>query len=226
MLPAAKHVLDVGCGTGALTRECLRRGSRATGIDINPAMLTVAEREAPGATFRVGDACDLPFPDSVFDHVVSQAALMFVPNAERALAEMARVLRPGGSLALLTWASLIDNAAYDVLAGYVRDMKGAAAADLFSSPFRLGEKESLADLFAHAGLLGASVERVEGTARFDSLNHFVSTEIMGSPLAESFDDADIEALCVRARSALSPLRIDEPGYAVPLNAIIASATKA
>ena len=97
-----ERVLDVGCGTGAVTREAARRAGaegRVVGLDLNPRMLAVAERVAPEIEWRQGDAGNLPFEDAAFDVVVSQFALMFCPDQAGALRGMWRVLAPGGRLA-------------------------------------------------------------------------------------------------------------------------------
>ncbi len=103
----AERVLDVGCGTGNLS-ACLSRNEaiRAVhGIDLSPAYVEHARRHADDArlTFQVADACALPFADAVFDHAVSLLVLQFIPQAERAVREMRRVTRPGGTVAAATW---------------------------------------------------------------------------------------------------------------------------
>lgn len=99
---AGKTVLDVGCGDGALAFELARRGAIVTGLDPDPAMIAAARRRAgiEGVQSRLveGRAESLPFPDAAFDRVLATTVLCFVRDAERAVAEMARVLKPGGRL--------------------------------------------------------------------------------------------------------------------------------
>lgn len=96
------NVLDVGCGDGALAAALSRRGARVTGLDADPDMIAAAllraRTEALDLTLVPGRAEDLPFTDETFDRVVAVTVLCFVPDADRAVAEMARVLRPGGRL--------------------------------------------------------------------------------------------------------------------------------
>jgi ubiquinone/menaquinone biosynthesis C-methylase UbiE len=85
------RVLDVGCGTGVLAREALRRvgqEGQVVGVDLNEGMLAVAARTAPEIDWRLGDATSLPFEDASFDVVVSQFALMYFPDRVASLREM------------------------------------------------------------------------------------------------------------------------------------------
>ncbi len=99
---ATDHVLDLGCGTGRFTVPMASVAQHVVGLDLTPAMLRQAAKNAKAAgvspQFQPGDMCDLPFPDDSFDVVVSMLALMHVPPAQRpdVFSEVARVLRPGG----------------------------------------------------------------------------------------------------------------------------------
>jgi ubiquinone/menaquinone biosynthesis C-methylase UbiE len=100
-------VIDVGCGTGSLTAALLERpGVRSVhGIDVAPAYVGAAQKRLanPRAAFEVGDACAIASPDKSFDVALSLLVLQFVPQAERAIAEMRRVTRAGGAVAAATW---------------------------------------------------------------------------------------------------------------------------
>ncbi|MBR2813100.1 MAG: class I SAM-dependent methyltransferase [Reyranella sp.] len=93
-------VLDLGCGDGELASRLARRGARVTGLDADPRMLIAAHRRAEMESVELtlvrGSVDALPFPDASFDRVVAVTVLCFVRDADRAVAEMARVLRPGG----------------------------------------------------------------------------------------------------------------------------------
>lgn len=97
-------VLDVGCGDGTLMADLHRKGAKVTGIDPDDAMLAAARRraDASGLAFRLlpGTAEALPFADCSFDRVVAITVLCFIDRPDAAIAEMARVLRPGGQIIL------------------------------------------------------------------------------------------------------------------------------
>ena len=106
-LPAGAHVLDLACGTGNLAIPLARRRARVTGVDIAPNLLEQARERAAGEglgiSFEEGDAEQLPYPDATFDAVVTMFGAMFAPQPERVVAECARVLKPGGLLAMANW---------------------------------------------------------------------------------------------------------------------------
>lgn len=100
------RVLDVGCGPGNFTRDFARAAGPAglaVGIDASQTMLAAAVREGggPNLAYLRGDACALPFADGVFDAVCCFAALYLIDDAMAAIDEIARVLAPGGRVALL-----------------------------------------------------------------------------------------------------------------------------
>ena len=101
------RVLDVACGTGNTALPLARRGAIVTGVDIAPNLLVQA-RECAAAegltiTFDEGDAEQLPYPDASFDAVITMFGAMFAPRPELVAAEFARVLKPGGLLAMGNW---------------------------------------------------------------------------------------------------------------------------
>lgn len=93
-------VLDVACGSGAMSRELARPGRTVVGVDISAAELALAAERGPGPWVR-GDALQLPFADDSVDAVVSSMGMVVVQPTERLLLESARVLKPGGMLAFI-----------------------------------------------------------------------------------------------------------------------------
>jgi SAM-dependent methyltransferase len=101
------RVLDVGCGTGGVALRAARAGASVVGIDISPDQLAKARRAAEeqglAIQFDEGDAQELPYRDGEFDAVASVFGAVFAPDQQRTAAELARVSRPGGRLALTAW---------------------------------------------------------------------------------------------------------------------------
>jgi demethylmenaquinone methyltransferase / 2-methoxy-6-polyprenyl-1,4-benzoquinol methylase len=94
-------VLDACCGTGDLAIACARAGGRVTGLDFAPAMLERARRKAPEVRWVEGDLLGLPFADGSFDSATVGFGVRNVEELTRAIAELRRVLRPGGRLGIL-----------------------------------------------------------------------------------------------------------------------------
>lgn len=168
----AVQVLDIGTGTGQLAFAALSRWPQlsVTGVDASAGMRAVAEELAAEALgsgrerFRteVAFADALPFPDGAFDHALSSFVVQLVPNRARALREARRVLRPGGTLAYVSWLEddrafrpdLIFDEALEALEIEPRPMSGRSG-DLASVERAAGElrRAGFARVDADAGVL-------------------------------------------------------------------------
>jgi ubiquinone/menaquinone biosynthesis C-methylase UbiE len=101
------EVLDVACGSGNATIPAARTGAKTTGLDLTPELLEAGRANAAEAGVEIdwveGDAEHLPFDDASFDAVLSVFGCMFAPDHTATAGELARVLRPGGRLAVCAW---------------------------------------------------------------------------------------------------------------------------
>jgi ubiquinone/menaquinone biosynthesis C-methylase UbiE len=160
--PAGLRWLDVGCGTGALTQAVLDRTQphRVLGVDPSPAFLRYAAGHVPGAAFAAGDAQALPVADDGFDALVSGLALNFVPDRSRALAEMQRAVRPGGTVAVYVWDYQGGMELMQQFWEAAVDLEPAAARHQEGSRFDFCRPGPLRALFADAGLADVEVEGV------------------------------------------------------------------
>jgi SAM-dependent methyltransferase len=228
MLIPGDRVLDVGCGTGVLARAAADRvaaDSQVTGFDLNEGMLAVARGLRPGIDWRQGDATNLPFPDESFDVVMSQFALMYFPDRTAALKEMARVLTPGGRLAIAVWGPYERAMGYVILTEIARRRCGQAAADVLTAPFALGSKDELLDLFQAAGIAEVVVELRDGTMTFPTIEMFVETEVKGSPLETLLDAESYGGLMKEAQEKLRQFRANGGEVIMPMDAFVITAEK-
>lgn len=221
---AGDKVLDVGCGTGVLARAAARRLSAAgsvTGVDINDAMLAVARRSPEPVRWRNARAEKLPFPDGSYHRVVSQFAAMFFADRGRATAEMARVLRPGGRVAVANWAPVEESPGYAAMTELLHRLIGPDAADALRAPFALGSAEQLAAMLTPY-LKDVAVDRHDGKARFDSVEAWVHTDIRGWTLADMIDNTQYDELLQAARIELQDFVGADGRVRFPAPALIAT----
>ena len=189
--------LDVACGTGVVTREIAGRvgpDGQVVGLDCNRGMLAVAQRSSSDIEWREGRAEALPFDDGSFDAVTCQFGLMFFDDRVGALAEMQRVLKPGGRLVVAVWDALASTPGYDQMVRLLERMFGNHVADALRAPFSLGNPELLSGLFVEAGVCDARIATRPGMARFPTLGDWVHINIKGWTLADMIDDDQFQAL--------------------------------
>jgi ubiquinone/menaquinone biosynthesis C-methylase UbiE len=218
-ISAGQCVLDVACGTGILAREVARRvgpdGSVA-GVDPNAAMLTVARERAPDIEWHLAPAERLPFAAQSFDVVVCQFGLMFFDDRKAALAEMIRVVKPGGPVVVVVWDAIERSEGYSAFRRGLARLFGEAIARSIDAPFCLGDLPALDALVRDAfesdsdSDRAVRVESKMGTARFPSLGAWVQSEVRGWLLADKLDDDAVSRLTRVLASELGHLvRADE-----------------
>lgn len=147
----SETILDLATGTGWTSRAVARRGAKVTGADISEDLLAAASERARAENldiaYRVGDAEKLPFADGEFDAVISTCGVMFASHPEAAAAELGRVCRKGGRIALTTWLS--DSNLFKmfmVMKPYMPPPPASAP----PSPFAWGKTERIQELLGAA----------------------------------------------------------------------------
>ena len=190
-VPPGRRWLDVGCGTGALAHTILEHAAPSEVVGIDPSAAYVASAGAlmdddPRARFEIGDAQALRAPAATFDVVVSGLVLNFVPQAERAVAKMARSTRPGGTVGAYVWD-------YAQGMGLIRHFWDAAdaldpkAKELDEGRrFWLCKPEPLRRLFLSAGLEDVEVNAIEVATRFRDFDDYWSPFLGGQGPAPSY----------------------------------------
>jgi 2-polyprenyl-3-methyl-5-hydroxy-6-metoxy-1,4-benzoquinol methylase len=139
------RVLDVGCGTGVVAITAARLGAEVTGIDLTPELIERARENSAIAAVEIawhqGDAEELPFEDESFDVVLSQFGHMFAPRPDVAVAEMLRVLAPGGTIAFSTWPpEFYIGRLFSLVARYAPPPAGVAPPPLWGDPGIIRER--------------------------------------------------------------------------------------
>ena len=220
-----QNVLDVACGTGVLTIYISKLvGTKGTtvGVDINDGMLEIARSKSSSIDWLNASAENLPFEDSRFDNVVSQFGLMYFENKEKAVREMIRVVRPGGSLAVAVWNSLDTNPG---LAAEERLWQEVLGEEVDEAPYRLGEKSVLEKLFGNSGASNFQITTLEGTARFDSIRGWIHTGAKGWTKDDALSEGQLELLLSTAEEKLAEYRTAQGTVNFPLSVRVVTATK-
>lgn len=205
--PPGLRWIDVGCGNGAFTELLMGRCAPAEvqGVDSSPGQVEYARSRpgARGAAFRTGDAMALPFEAGRFDTAVMALVIFFVPDPAGGVAEMARVVRPGGLVAAYAW---------DILGGgFPREPIFAEIRALGKSPLMPPHPEAartdvLRALWEGAGLIEIEQREITVEQRFSSFDEFwAASTAMGTmqPMFDRFSPDEFRAFKKRVRARLS-----------------------
>jgi ubiquinone/menaquinone biosynthesis C-methylase UbiE len=227
-LGPGERVLDVACGTGLVTFAAARRvalgGGHVVGVDISGGMIGAAQRRAvardlAGVSFQRMDAEFPGFPDESFDVVLCSLGLMYFPDPSRSLAEMRRVLKPGGRLVVAVWGERQRcgwSAVFPIVDGEVNS-------DVCPLFFRLGQPETLARTLGEAGFNNVDVHRIASTLDYDDADAACDAMFVAGPVALAWSRFDAQAK-ERARSryldSIGAWRNDR-GYRIPGEFVVA-----
>lgn len=166
-LQPGQTLFDAGCGSGVICVLAAERGIAVTGLDASPAFVAVARERCPSGNFSVGDLrAALPFPNESFDAVIFCNALQFVPNAADAVREAARVLKPGGRIAIAVFDSPEKCEGQKPIGAIMSLLPAAPAA----SPFTLSHDEILERLVRDGGFQFEGIRRVDTPWRYRDLD--------------------------------------------------------
>jgi ubiquinone/menaquinone biosynthesis C-methylase UbiE len=199
--------IDVGCGNGAFTELVVERcAPRAiTGLDPADAQLSYA-RSRPGSAgvqFQKGNAMSLPFPDAFFDAAIMALVIFFVPDPPKGVAEMVRVVKPGGLVAAYAWDMMNGGFPFNTIQVQMREM---GIPPTYPPSVEVSRIEALRDLWVAAGL--TSVETCKYTVHrtYDDFEDLWATSSLTSSVVPKFKAMapdDVEVLKARMR-ACSP----------------------
>jgi len=222
------NLIDVACGTGVVARAAADRvapDGAVTGLDLNPAMLAVARRIAPGIDWRQGDVTALPFDEDTFDVATCQAAIFFFPDPTRALSEMRRVTRPGGRVAVQAFSSLAEQPAYGPWVDLVARIAGPDARQLLGTYWSHGDLEVMRVRCADAGLQVTDVHEQTRPAYFPNVETMVLTEVNATPLGDRLGQVDLDRILAESHEVLGQF-VQDGRFVIPLAGYVLAATPA
>jgi ubiquinone/menaquinone biosynthesis C-methylase UbiE len=197
-------------------------------VDISGGMIGAAQRRAvardlAGVSFQRMDAEFLELPDASFDVVLCALGLMYFPDPSRALAEMRRVLKPGGRLVVAVWGERQRcgwSAVFPIVDGEVNS-------DVCPLFFRLGHPETLARTLGESGLDNVEVHRIDSTLEYDDADAACDAMFVAGPVALAWSRFDAEAkerARMRYLDSIGAWRTDR-GYRIPGEFVIAQGVR-
>jgi SAM-dependent methyltransferase len=221
--PAGLRWIDVGCGNGAFTELVVERCAPAEVQGIDPSEGQLAYARARGAArvaqFRQGDAMALPFSADRFDAAAMALVIFFVPDPAKGVAEMARVVCPGGMVATYVW---------DVFGGgfppepFHAEMRALGLAPLRPPRSDVSRMEALRDLWTGAHLDAVETREIAVQRTFADFNDLWTTSLLGAsigPTVAAMASGDVERLKTRLRARLPADAAGRITYAARANAI-------
>jgi SAM-dependent methyltransferase len=222
--PAGERWIDVGCGNGAFTELVVQRcaPTAVVGIDPAEAQIAYATRRFQGQAavrFERGDAMSLASADASFDAAVMALVIFFVPGPAKSVAEMARVVRPGGSVSAYAWD--LDGDGFPFAAMH-EEMKALGVPPLGPPSPDAARLESLAALWHGAGLVDVETREIAVQRSFDDFDSFWSIARSGPrimPKIAGLGDAQIALMKERLRARLAPDAAGRITYGAKANAV-------
>lgn len=226
-----ERVLDVACGSGLIAfraAQAVGPTGQILGVDLSAQMVHVAQQRArerglSNVDFARMDAESLELPDASFDVALCALGLMYLPDPERALREIRRVLRPGGRLGLVVWGerSLCGWAAIFPI------VDAEVASEVCPLFFRLGQKDTLARLCADAQFDAIEQHRLAGTLEYADANEACGAAFIGGPVAlawSRFEDNVRARVRARYLDTIEPWRHGQT-YKLPAEFIVLTAVR-
>jgi SAM-dependent methyltransferase len=215
--------LDVGCGNGAFTEMLVERCAPVSveGIDTSEEQLAYARTRPASrvAQFRQGDAMALPFPDDTFDAAVMPLVIFFVPDPARGVAEMTRVVRPGGAVTAYAWDMEGGGFPYEALHLEMRELGVEVPVPPSPGASRI---DAMRELWTGAGLETVETREITVQRIFIDFDDYWTTIFGGpsvGPRLAAMASRDLARLCARMRARLPADTAGRITYSARANAV-------
>lgn len=180
-------LLDAGCGAGGTCRVAESLGAVITGLDASEALLAIAKKRMPDATFDLGELEELPYPDSSFDVVVASLSVQYAENPSKALKELLRVCKPTGCLVITTWGNPALCDQKQLLEAMGRILPAPPPG---KGPFSLSAEGQLEELVEQAGWSATDRETVDCPFVYNTLDEHWLAQSSAGPMQGALSKVD------------------------------------
>lgn len=227
---SGKQVLDVCCGPGVIAAGAIARGAKTFGIDFSSTAVEIASSNVPEAEIYEGNAQSLAFSDNTFDAVVCGFGIIHVPDPQKALSEMYRVLKPAGSVAVSVWTLPNPNNGFGLIYGAIKEHADMDV-DLPHGPdfFQFSDSDSLAEALLETGFNEPSVNEISQTWELKEPQGLFTSIMEGAVRARALiaaQTSDVQESILKTVAAeMREYKSSDGIYRVPMPALIGSASK-
>ena len=234
MLDAVKagpgvRLLDIACGPGYVTAEAAKRGAKVLGLDFSASMLALARKFHPGLEFVEGDAESLKLADASFDAVSMNFGVLHLDHPDKALAEVSRVLAPGGRFGFTVWAPPEQTAAFRIVLGAVARC-GNPTVPLPPGPpfFQYADPQVSKAALEAVGLTDVQVKTIPQTWHFAHANDLFDCMLAGTVRTAALLKAQTPEALKAIGEAISAEMVafkTDKGYGLPMPSVLTSGRK-
>jgi SAM-dependent methyltransferase len=196
------RLLDVGCGTGGALRLAHNRGATVAGLDVTPGLLAIAAERLPGAELWCADLSSFPFPDADFDAVIGINAFQFASDPKAALADAARVTKPGGIVAVGMFAEPERSESTAVHLAMAALSPPARDAD--HAPYALSAPGNVEAAMTSAGLELAAAGEVPLSWQYANTSDAMRGLLSSAGATRAVEDVGEQVVRATIESALTP----------------------
>ncbi len=222
-----KRVLDLCCGTGRAAGAASALGAAAEGVDVSTAMVKTAQRAFPTASFATGDAEAIPKDDAVFDAVICSFGIMHAGNPGTMLNEIARVLKPGGRVALSHWVGPPESPLFRIVFGTMQRLADMSVVPPSPPPFALSSEDAMREALEAAGFAEISSARlplVFKAPKGQFSEYFRKFAVRAAVILDEQTDDTLKEIYTTWETQLEDF-LDGGEYRVPMPAITVAAVR-
>jgi len=222
-----KRILDLCCGTGRAAGAAAALGAHADGIDISAAMVETARTAFPAARFETGDAEAIPKDDGRYDAVICAFGIMHVGSPAKMFDEIARVMKPGGRVALSHWVGPPESPLFRIVFGTMQQLADMSVVPPSPPPFALSSEGAMQEALETAGFGEVSSVRLPLVFRAPAghfAEHFRTFAARAAVILDKQTDEVLKDIYATWDTQLQDFRVADD-FQVPMPALAVSAVR-